>query len=125
MTAIFIGRLRGVTLWATLALLEAGAQVTLKLAAIEASAAEISWAGMKALLGSPWFLASVACDACAFLVWMAVLARHDLSLAVPVSACSYFAIMLASSLVLLEPVATSHLAGIGLIGVGIVLIAND
>lgn len=125
MTVISSNAVRGAILWSTLAVLEAGAQVTLKFAAVETSGTGFNWHALAALLGSPWFLISVGCDGFAFLLWMVVLARYDLSLAVPVSACSYLTIILASSIVLLEPVTAYQIAGTGLIGVGIWFIVND
>jgi|GEM_PF-1472895 len=111
--------------WVFLALLEAGAQVSMKLAAADASAGDGAWAPLGVLLQSPLFLLSILCDALGFLVWMALLARHDLSVVVPVSASSYFTIILASHYILAEPFSMIQIAGLVLIGFGIVLIAAE
>lgn len=112
-------------IWVLLAGLEAGAQISLKLAAVGAAGSAGSWAPVDALANAPLFWVSLACDGGAFWVWMRILHQHDLSVAVPISAICYFATILASYALLHEPVAPLQGAGLLLMGLGIHLSAGE
>ena len=111
--------------WLLLAGLEAGAQISLKLAAVGAAGGAGEWAPVGTLAAEPLFWVSLACDGAAFWVWMRILYQHDLSVAVPVSAICYFATILASYALLHEPVAPLQGAGLLLMGLGIHLTAGE
>ena len=110
--------------WLVFVSLETTAQLTLKVAAVGTMGPGGAWGWLQALASNPWFQASIACDVANFLVWMAILRRHDLSVAIPLSALCYFSIIIASSLLLHEPVSVPQVAGLALIGLGIFWIAR-
>ena len=110
--------------WVVFVALETFAQVALKLAAVDSSEASSLSGWLSALASNHWFQASLAADVLNFFAWMTILRRHDLSLAVPLSSLCYFAIVIASTALLREPVGITQVAGLGLIGVGIILVAG-
>jgi drug/metabolite transporter (DMT)-like permease len=95
----------------------------MKFAAVQAAAAGQSW--LAHLVVNPWFLGSLLCDAAGFLLWLALLRRHDLSFAVPVSSLCYFTIVLSGFLVFGETVRPIQLIALTVIGCGICLIAFE
>jgi drug/metabolite transporter (DMT)-like permease len=111
--------------WLILAALETGAQLAIKLAADTTAAAGTGLSWIVSLLMNPWFLASIGCDAAGFLLWLALLRRHDLSFAVPLSSLCYFSIVLASLIVLGEPLRAVQALGLISVGIGIYLIASE
>lgn len=125
MRAAFNRMTRTVSPWIFLAGTEALAQVSLKMAADATGTSEGPLQTTMALLKQPWFVLSIACDIAGLVAWMAVLRRHDISFAVPVSALSYFAILGTASIALHEPVAWQQCAGLLCIGIGILWIARD
>lgn len=110
--------------WVALALLEALAQVSLKFAALAVSPDENAWAPVGRLIREPWFAVSIGCDVAGFWAWMVLLTKYDLSVAIPVSALTYFATIAASTLILHESVTWQHAAGLLCIGAGIALVAG-
>ena len=110
--------------WVVFVALETFAQVALKLAAVDSNAASSLSSWLAALASNHWFQASLAADVLNFFAWMLILRRHDLSLAVPLSSLCYFAIVIASTLLLHETVSVLQVAGLGLIGTGIILVAG-
>ena len=111
--------------WIALALLEALAQVSLKFAASAVSPDADGWAPVGGLIREPWFAASIGCDVAGFWAWMVLLAKYELSVAIPVSALSYFATIAASTFILHESVTWQHAAGLLCIGAGIALVAGN
>ena len=111
-------------LWIGFVGLETAAQLSLKMAATTNHALGMSaWIG--ALLTNHWFQISILCDAVNFLMWMTILRRHDLSLAVPLSSLCYGAIVLLSFLLLHEPITGVQLIGLCTIGAGVIVLAKD
>lgn len=110
--------------WVVFVALETFAQVALKLAAVDSSAASSLSSWLSALASNHWFQASLTADVLNFFAWMMILRRHDLSLAVPLSSLCYFAIVIASTTLLHETVGIVQVVGLGLIGVGIILVAG-
>lgn len=111
-------------LWIGFVGLETAAQLSLKMAATTNPALETgAWLG--ALLRNHWFQISIVCDAVNFLMWMTILRRHDLSLAVPLSSLCYAAIVILSFLLLREPVTGVQLIGLCTIGAGIIVLTKD
>lgn len=77
------------------------------------------WAGV---LCEPRILAGIAIYAAEFLVWFAVLARVDLSVAVPLASFSYCGVLLASRLLLGETVPLQRWLGAALVTAGVTVI---
>jgi hypothetical protein len=112
---------RTYVLWLIFVSLETGAQLALKEASNAGTAGWLNSIGP--IVNNPWFLGSIACDAANLLVWLAILRRHELSVAVPLSSMTYFAVLLASALLLHEPVRGFQLAGLFLVGIGVPLVS--
>ena len=110
--------------WLVFVALETFAQIALKFAAVDTSAAGGFAGWLHALATNGWFQASIAADVMNFFAWMLILRRHELSLAVPLSSLCYFTIILASTILLHEAVTPLQLLGLGLVGIGIVLVAS-
>lgn len=110
--------------WVVFVALETFAQVALKLAAVDGSTATSLSGWIEALASNHWFQASLTADVLNFFAWMMILRRHDLSLAVPLSSLCYFAIVIASTALLHETVSVQQVVGLGLIGIGIILVAG-
>ena len=79
-----------------------------------------------AILREPRILAGVAVYAVEFVVWFAVLARVDLSVAVPLASFSYCGVLVTSRLMLREAVPVQRWLGAALVtgGVAIILLAS-
>jgi multidrug transporter EmrE-like cation transporter len=115
---------RSYLLWFGFAGLETAAQLSLKMAAVTNDAfGGTAW--VTALLRNHWFQTSIACDIVNFFMWMAILRRHDLSLAVPLSSLCYGVIILMSVLILRETVTELQLIGLVTIGAGIFVLTRD
>lgn len=110
--------------WIVFVALETFAQISLKLAAADAPPGPDLAAWLRALTSNGWFQASIAADVVNFFAWMLILRRHDLSLAVPLSSFCYVTIVLASTFLLHETVTPLQVLGLGLVGIGIVLVAD-
>lgn len=80
------------------------------------------WRGV---LREPRVLAGVGIYALEFLFWFAVLARVDLSIAVPLASLSYCGVLVASRLLLRETVSLQRWLGAALVtgGVAVILLA--
>ncbi len=126
MREIAIGPLlRTGCLWLMFVALETTAQLALKMAAISAGGDANLWGSINPIVTNPWFAGSIACDAANLLLWLAILRRHDLSLAVPLSSVTYFTVLLAAGLFLHEPISAPQLAGLMLVGIGLTLVTWD
>ena len=110
--------------WIAFVALETFAQISLKLAAVVANPGSGLTAWLSALLSNHWFQVSIAADIANFFIWMSILRRHDLSLAVPLSSLSYFTVIALSTILLHEAVTPLQLVGLGAVGIGIILIAG-
>lgn len=114
---------RSASLWGLFIALETAAQVTLKLAAIDPNVWQPLPRFMPSFMGSMWFASSIGCDGANLLLWLAILRRHDLSAAVPLSSGTYLAVVAATWAFLNEPVSLQQVLGIVLISAGLILIA--
>jgi drug/metabolite transporter (DMT)-like permease len=108
-------------LWLIFVVLETAAQLTLKMASGAGTTHYLQSIGT--IVNSRWFMASIACDAANLIIWLAILRRHELSVAVPLTSMTYFAVLLASGLLLHEPVRLAQLMGLILIGGGVTLVS--
>lgn len=73
---------------------------------------------------NPWVVAGTVLLAIWQICWLALLARADLSWALPFSAVTYVGSAIAGAYVLGEPVAVTRWAGIGLIAAGVVVVGR-
>jgi drug/metabolite transporter (DMT)-like permease len=71
-----------------------------------------------------WVLAGTALLAVWQVCWLALLARADLTWALPFSAATYVGSAIAGATVLGEPVAVTRWAGVALIAAGILLVSR-
>lgn len=71
-----------------------------------------------------WVLAGTALLAVWQVCWLALLARADLTWALPFSAATYVGSAIAGAYVLGEPVAVTRWAGIALIATGVVVVGR-
>ena len=110
--------------WILFVVLETFAQIALKLAAVDVGPQSVMQIWFTALLSSHWFQVSIAADIVNFFIWMSILRRHDLSLAVPLSSLSYFTVVVLSTALLHESVTPLQLLGLSAVGIGIILIAG-
>jgi drug/metabolite transporter (DMT)-like permease len=110
------------SLWLTFVALETGAQVSLKFASASAGTANVIQSA-EPIIKSPWFIGSILCDAANLVIWLTILRRHDLSVAVPLTSMTYFAVLLISWLLLHEEMSMPQLAGLMLVGIGLTLVA--
>lgn len=110
--------------WILFVVLETVAQLTLKLAAVGAGTQSGMSDWFVALLSNHWFQVSIAADVVNFFIWMSILRRHDLSLAIPLSSLSYFTVVVLSTVLLHETVTAIQLLGLSAVGIGIILIAG-
>lgn len=120
----FHSRMQQLWSWAALIAIESAAQISLKLAANQIGEMTWDWAWLVRAVTDHWFIASIVCDVAGFLVWIALLRRHDLSFAVPVSSLCFVAVLALSVVVLNEPVSALQIVGMATIGVGLLLIAQ-
>lgn len=74
---------------------------------------------------SPWVLLGVALQACFFFLYLALLSRTEVSQLLPMTAMDYIVVALLARWLLGEDVTPARWAGIGLITVGVVLMARS
>jgi drug/metabolite transporter (DMT)-like permease len=67
----------------------------------------------------------ILCYVLAFVLWMLILDKMELSLAFPLSGMVYVVVMVASALGLHENPSPLHWAGVGLIVTGVVVLGRD
>lgn len=73
------------------------------------------------LLLNPWVLSALASAFGASLAWMAALSKLPLSHAYPITALSFFLVVVAGALLFGEPITKQQVAGVTLIVVGIAI----
>jgi drug/metabolite transporter (DMT)-like permease len=110
-------------------LLNAAAQLCLKagtnkLGAIELTAQNWFQTGLKVATQLP-ILAGLACYAISVVVWIIGLSRTDVTLAYPLNALGYLAVPLGAWLFLGEVVSPQRMLAIGVIMVGVALLARS
>ncbi len=72
-----------------------------------------------------WILTGVACLAISLLLWLAVLSRAPLSLAVPMTATAYILNAFAAKYLLLETVSSLRWTATGVIALGVLLLMKS
>ena len=80
---------------------------------------------MSLTLRNLWILTGVACLAISLLLWLAVLSRAPLSLAVPMTAVAYVLNALAAKYILLETISGMRWTATGVIALGILLLIRS
>jgi undecaprenyl phosphate-alpha-L-ara4N flippase subunit ArnE len=81
-------------------------------------------AGPREVFLSPWFLGGGAALGLSMVLWVLVLRRVPLTIAHPLTGSVFLIVPLASHLLWREPLSTTRLVGIGIIVVGIALVAR-
>jgi drug/metabolite transporter (DMT)-like permease len=76
------------------------------------------------VLASPWIILGVALQALFFFVYVALLSRADVSQLLPLTALDYIVVALLAQWALGEVLTPARWAGIGLIVVGVALVAR-
>ena len=125
MTATSIKRLQKYLSWFVLVGCETGAQLTLKVAADVTNPVLGVAEWLAHLITNKWFILSLSFDIAGFFAWLSILRRHDLSVALPLSSVCYFAITLASLLILKEPVTGAQVFGLCTIGLGVFFLTKE
>jgi drug/metabolite transporter (DMT)-like permease len=105
--------------WLALVGIEILTQLSLKAAGRKTGRFDFSLHAFQAALGCGWLWVGIASYCAGFFTWMFILARLDLSRAYPTSAIVFVAVMLASWLVLNEPIGTGQWIGASVIVAGI------
>lgn len=111
--------------WGLLVAIETIGQLSLKTAGAKVGAFEPDRASILAALATPWLWVGLCCYLGAFVVWMHILERSALSAAFPTTAITFVTVMLASWIVLREPMGWSKLLGSAIIVAGILLLGSD
>ncbi len=75
-------------------------------------------------LGNPWVLVGVALQAAFFFLYMALLAREDVSKILPLTTLSYLVVGFLAQFMLAEPVTPLRWTGIGFIVLGVLLVGR-
>lgn len=78
---------------------------------------------LKAVFSSPFLWAGLLTVAMVFIIWSTVLAKIDLSVAVPIASFSYILVPIASIIFLHEKIAALRWAGIFLILLGVIFVS--
>lgn len=103
-------------------------QTTIKIGVSQPHAAQQStgvWSLVGLIIQSPWVMLGLALYGIGAVAWIAVLARLELSYAYPILALNFVLITLTSRLLLGESVPTMRWLGIGVICVGILIVARS
>ena len=76
------------------------------------------------VIKTPWAIGILICEVLSFALWLTILSDTDISKATPVTAISYFAILLMSWVLFNEPVQLLQIIGSALILSGVWLIGS-
>lgn len=110
--------------WVALLFCDTASQLAFKVG----SAALVGTDGLAWLAGvftSPWIIAGILGYLGSFLAWMLILRRLDLSLAFPLTALGYVAVLIASQVLLGETVSGMRWLGVGCIVGGFLLMIGE
>lgn len=114
-----------VAAWMVLLAIETLGQVALKLAGDRVGAFDLDRASVLLAVRTPWLWLGLACYLGQFTIWMAILERSSLSLAFPISAIAFVAVMVASRVVFGDPMGSEKILGSIVIIAGILLLGSD
>ncbi|MBI4054033.1 MAG: EamA family transporter [Candidatus Doudnabacteria bacterium] len=76
------------------------------------------------VISSPYLLLGLVCLGLGFLLWLVVLSRLKLSVAIPFASVNYVLILFFSWLVLKESISPLQILGVGLIAVGLFFVTR-
>lgn len=105
--------------------IEAGAQIALKLGSANLTQLSFGWDWISVALASPWVAIGAFFYVSAFVVWMLILDKMDLSLAFPLSGMVYVVIVLVAAFGLHETLTPLHWIGVGLIVTGVCVLGRS
>ncbi len=111
--------------WIALVAVEVTTQLAFKFSASHTGAFDFSAHAFALALTSAWLWIALGGYCAGFVAWMLILRDTDLSRAFPASAIVFVAVMLASWLVLHEPIGGLQLAGAAVIVTGILQLGRD
>ncbi|MGE5538973.1 MAG: EamA family transporter [Gemmatimonas sp.] len=114
-----------VTLWVLFLAIECTAQIGLKLGSGALEAMPFGAAWLATAFADGWVQIGILCYVLAFVFWMLILDRMDLSLAFPLSGMVYVVVLLASAFGLHESLTPYHWAGVALIVTGVCVMGQD
>jgi multidrug transporter EmrE-like cation transporter len=77
------------------------------------------------LVGSPWFLAGLACYIASLVIWLKVLSKTEVSLAYPLVSIGFVLTAILGYCFLNETVGPMRVSGIALICVGIIVLSQS
>ena len=100
-------------------------QLSLKFAGKATGGFDFSAHAFALAIASGWLWIALACYCGTFLVWMLILGHSNLSRAFPTTAIVFVAVMLASWLVLHEPIGGVQIIGAAVIVAGILQLGSD
>lgn len=80
--------------------------------------------GVARILLDPWIFSGLSCYAISIVLWMYVLSKVQVSYAYPFLSVGYVIVVAAAYLFFREPVTLLKMLGVGLICVGVVLVAK-
>ncbi len=72
----------------------------------------------------PWVMSGLACYAVSIVAWMAVLSKVHVSYAYPFLSIGYVVVVAAAYFLFREPVGVTKMLGVGLICIGVMLVAK-
>lgn len=105
--------------WVAMVAIEVLTQLALKFAGKATGGFDFSAHAFALAIGSGWLWVALAGYCAIFLAWMLILGNSQLSRAFPTTAIVFVAVMLASWLVLHEPIGTLQIIGAAVIVAGI------
>lgn len=112
-------------LWVLFLTVECGAQLSLKLGSDPLTGMSFGLQWLSVALSSPWVQFGILCYLLAFVLWMLILDKMELSLAFPLSGMVYVVVMAASAVGLHESPSVLHWAGVGMIVTGVIVLGRD
>lgn len=111
--------------WVAMVAIEVLTQLSLKFAGKATGGFDFSAHAFALAIGSGWLWIALAGYCAIFLVWMLILGQSELSRAFPTTAIVFVAVMLASWLVLHEPIGAVQIIGAAVIVAGILQLGAD
>lgn len=84
----------------------------------------LGWNNLAPMVTNPFIAYGVILHMLALLVWMAALSRLELSVAYPLLALGYPLVLVSSYFIFNEPLTLERIAGVFLIGAGVLLISS-
>ena len=112
-------------LWVLFLAVECTAQMSLKLGSGSLENIDFGREWLTIALESPWVELGIVCYLLAFVFWMLILDKMELSLAFPLSGMVYVVVMVASTFGLHEALTPLHMLGVGVIVIGVCVMGQD